>query len=94
MPRVMTKSSKILFSFFITGIAFSMLSAWVLYIFHLESQVAPASLPSFSLTTDDVLWNGGYVSAKGTWTMEAPDEMGYPIRTSEIICTYRDKLCR
>jgi len=55
----------------------------------------PVSLPSFTLNAEDVFWNKlGYVTAKGTWTIVAPDEMGNPLRTSEIVCQKKELTCR
>ena len=90
----MTKLKKALISLGSTFIFIGLLSGWVTYIFYIENEAAPASLPNFYVTTDNILWDRGYVTAKGTWVMELPDKMANPFRTSEIICVYRDKMCR
>lgn len=89
----MTK--KILFSIGLTVAVFVFLVSLIMLQAHRIRDAVPVSLPMFTLNTDDLLWNKlGYVSAKGTWTFVAPDVMGGPFRTSEIICDKRQGECR
>jgi len=37
-------------------------------------------------------WDGGYVSAQGTWTIEGQDH-AFPLNTSEISCVRADGFC-
>lgn len=77
-------------TFIFIGLAFG----WTTYILYVENEAAPVSLPSFYVTTDNFLWDRGYVTARGTWVMDAPDKMANPIRTSKIVCVLRDRVCR
>lgn len=90
----MTKLKKVLLSIGSTLILAGVLSGWVTYILYVENEVAPVSLPGFYVTTDNFLWERGYVTAKGTWVMELPDKMANPMRTSNIVCIQRDRICR
>lgn len=90
----MTKLKKALLSLGSTAILVGLLSGWVTYILYVENEAAPVSLPRFYVTTDNYLWDRGYVTASGTWVMEAPDKMANPMRTSKIVCILRDRVCR
>jgi hypothetical protein len=90
----MTKLKKVLLSLGLTLILTGLVSGWVTYILYIENEAAPVSLPGFYVTTDNFLWDRGYVTANGTWVMEAPDMMANPIRTSKIVCILRDRVCR
>jgi hypothetical protein len=90
----MTKLKRALLSLGSTLILAGFLSGWVTYILYVENKAAPVSLPSFYVTTDSNLWDRGYVTANGTWVMEAPDKMANPVRTSKIVCVLRDRVCR
>lgn len=85
---------KLLFSFIVSLISLALVAGWVSWVLHVEDEAAPASLPSFYITSERSAWDRGYVTASGTWVMELPDVMANPIRTSKIVCIYADKICR
>lgn len=86
---------KSLYSIGLTTIALISLFIFFLFQHYKIRDAVPVSLPSFTLNAEDVFWNKlGYVTAKGTWTMTAPDEMGNPLRTSEIVCLKKEATCR
>jgi hypothetical protein len=89
----MTK--KILYSIGLTVAVLAFLVSLIMLQVHRIRDAVPVSLPMFTLNTDDLLWNKlGYVSAKGTWTFVAPDVIGGPFRTSDIVCDKRQGECR
>jgi hypothetical protein len=50
----------------------------------------PVWLPLLQVFID--MWNDGYVSAKGTWTIKG-DEIATPEQTSEIVCRKATSTC-
>jgi len=86
---------KLLWSFVLTsGLIASLAIFLTIYNLYIKS-VAPVSMPFFSLTTDDQMWNKfGYVTADGTWVMEKPDVMYSPFMANKIICVKREGVCR
>lgn len=39
------------------------------------------------------MWEEGYVSARGTWIAEGPDELHAPINMSQVVCRAESKQC-
>jgi hypothetical protein len=86
---------KSLYSIGLTVMTLVFLFVFVMFQNYKIKDAVPVSLPSFSLNAEDVFWNKlGYVTAKGTWIITAPNEMGNPLRTSEIVCQKKELKCR
>jgi hypothetical protein len=62
-----------------------------LFIGALFSVGPQTNLPSLQVFTN--MWEDGFVSASGTWTMKN-DRQAFPIQTSKITCRKSEGLCR
>ncbi|TXL63911.1 hypothetical protein [Zeimonas arvi] len=70
------------------------LVAWVLVLIAAGNEIdskVPALLPMRSVFTD--IWDGGYASAEGTWTIEGAKSAS-PFQTSSVTCRRREGLCK
>ena len=86
---------KILWSFLLTGGLIGSLVAFIFILGLFIKSVVPVSMPFFSLSTDDQMWNKfGYVVAEGTWVMEKPDVMYSPFLANKIVCVKKEGVCR
>jgi hypothetical protein len=86
---------KILWTVLLTGGLISSLAAFLFILTLILKSAVPVSMPFFSLSTDDQMWNKfGYVVAEGTWVMEKPDVMYSPFLANKIVCVKREGVCR